>query len=75
MTTDTFLSSQEVAELTGIQRGRAGRTRNQLQVAALTAMRVPHYVNPAGFPKVVRATIEGGRAPRPVATWAPSIVA
>lgn len=74
--TGTFLSPREIAELTGIARGKGGLNREQLQVQALRKMKVPHFVNPAGYPKVVRAVIEGGRAAQaPVATWEPRLVA
>ena len=72
----TFLSPREIAELTGVTRGKGTANREQRQVQALKAMKVPHYVNPAGYPKVVRVVIEGGRAAAPpVATWEPRLVA
>lgn len=72
----TFLTAQEVAELTGIRIGKSGKSREQLQAAALVKMKIPHYVNPAGRPIVVRAVISGGQAqPEPVATWQPRLAA
>lgn len=72
----TFLSTKEVGELTGVRTGRAGKSREQLQAAALVKMKIPHYVNPAGRPIVVRAVISGGHAqPEPVATWQPRLAA
>lgn len=72
----TFLTPSEIAELTGIARGKGNYSREQRQVQALKTMRIPHYINPAGYPKVVRTVIEGGRAaPTPVATWQPALVA
>ena len=72
--TTTFLTPKEVGELTGIHQGRDGRTAWQRQVGALKAMKIPHYVNPAGRPVVVRAVIEGGRHAEPMATsWQPSL--
>lgn len=56
-----FLTQEEVAELTGIRTGRKGKTREQLQIAQLNAMRIPHYVNAIDRPIVVRALLEGGR--------------
>ena len=74
--TDTFRSPHEIADLTGIARGKGKLNREQRQVQALKQMKIPHYVNPAGYPKVVRVAIEGGRAaPAPVATWQPALVA
>jgi hypothetical protein len=70
-----FLTTEEVRELTGVNTGRKGRTREQLQVAALTQMKIPHWVNMAGLPKVARAVIEGGRADGTEATWEPGLAA
>lgn len=73
----TFLTPQEIAELTGIRQGKGAFNREQRQVQALRAMKIPHWVNPAGYPKVARAVIEGGgrAAPTPVASWQPGLVA
>jgi hypothetical protein len=57
-----FLAPEEVAELTGVRIGRKGKTREQLQIAQLKAMRIPHYVNAIDRPIVVRALLEGGSA-------------
>jgi hypothetical protein len=71
-----FLSQDDIIELTGISQGKAGKTRFELQIAALKKMKVPHYVNAAGRPVVARAVIEGGghhietRQP----TWEPRLV-
>lgn len=74
--TGTFLSPREIAELTGVTRGKGHLNREQRQVQALAMMKIPHYVNPAGYPKVVRTVIEGGRpAAAPVATWEPRLAA
>jgi hypothetical protein len=73
--TGTFLTPREIAELTGVTRGKGSFNREQRQVQALAKMRIPHYVNPAGYPKVVRVVIEGGRpAAKPVPSWQPSLV-
>lgn len=58
----TFLSTQEIAELTGVLTGKDRKTREQLQVDALKKMKIPHYVNARGRPIVARAIIEGGSA-------------
>lgn len=47
-----MLTDAEVAELTGINRGR------QAQIDWLKANRIPHLVDAKGRPKVLRATIE-----------------
>lgn len=75
--TDTpsmFLTSAELAELTGIRIGKNGRTREQLQSAELTRLRIPHYLNIADRVIVARAIIEGRRAeaPAPRKRWEPS---
>lgn len=59
MSTSIFLTPAEIAELTGIRQGSAGKTKTQRQATALKSMGVPHYVNAAGLPIVARATIEG----------------
>lgn len=59
MSTPIFLTPAEIAELTGIRQGSAGKTKTQRQAIALKSMGVPHYVNAAGLPIVARATIEG----------------
>ncbi|OYQ41055.1 hypothetical protein CHU94_08055 [Rhodoferax sp. TH121] len=70
-----FLSPDDIAELTGISRGEAGKTRFELQIAALKKMKVPHYVNAAGRPVVARAVIEGGAQPEiRQPTWEPRLV-
>ena len=58
--TPIFLQPDELAELTGIKVGRNGKTRGQCQAAALKAMRIPFFMNPASRVIVARATIEGG---------------
>lgn len=61
-----FLTPEEVAELTGIRAGRCGKSREQRQIDALKAMKIPHYVNAAMRPVVARAVIEGNTAqPKP----------
>ena len=65
-----FLNRQEVAHITGVKIGRNGKTREQLQIVALTQMKIPHFVNSAGRPVVVRTALEGG-APVPAANKQP----
>jgi len=55
-----FLTPEEVAELTGIKRGRDGKTRDQLQAEHLRSMAIPFYPNASGRPIVAKAIIEGG---------------
>lgn len=71
----TFLTQDDIIELTGISQGKAGKTRFELQIAALKKMKVPHYVNAAGRPVVARAVIEGAARPEiPQQTWEPRLV-
>jgi len=68
-----FLTPEEVSELTGVRMGRAGKTREQLQVAWLRTSGIPFWTNARGRPIIARATIEGQRAteqPRP--KWQPN---
>lgn len=75
--TDTFLSPEEVAELSGIRTGRKGKTREQLQVNWLRAAGIPFWTNARGRPIIARSAIEGRSAketsekPR----WQPKVVA
>jgi hypothetical protein len=48
----TFLTREEVAELTG-------RKRKSLQIEALRHMKIPFFVNPIGTPVVARVAVEG----------------
>lgn len=72
---NTFLTTQEIAELTDIRTGKYGKTREQLQIAALKRMRIPCHVSAIGRPKVARAIIEGvGVAPKESdGRWEPSL--
>lgn len=69
----TFLSPDEIAELTGIRGGKKGYTREDLQAQQLVKMRIPHYVNHGNRVVVVRAIIEGRSAePPPRKRWVPN---
>lgn len=73
MTTGTFLSPAEVADLTDVRTGKLGRTREQLQIAALKTMHIPFHVSAIGRPKVARAIINGGAAqPAKTPEWEPA---
>lgn len=54
-----FLTTEEVAELTGIKTGRNGKTRAQLQCDHLRKVGIPFYPTAAGEPKIARSIIEG----------------
>lgn len=71
----TFLNASELSELTGIRTGKNGKTREQLQAAALRKMKIPHFVNARNCPVVARAVVEGGvtqQAPAP-RNWEPAL--
>ncbi|MGU7780690.1 DUF4224 domain-containing protein [Burkholderia sp. PU8-34] len=77
---DTFLSVEEVAELTGIRTGRRGKTREQLQAEWLRSSGLPFWMNARGRPIVARIAIEGraGVAPAvesPRPKWQPPTLA
>ena len=68
-----FLNNDEIADLTGIKRGRAGKTRGQLQCDHLRRIGVPFFVNAAGDPKVARSFFEGGQQKEPAPRkWQPA---
>lgn len=65
----TFLDSGEVKELTG-------RTKIALQIAQLSKMGVPFFINAVGRPIVPRAAIEGRAttASAPKKPWVPKVL-
>lgn len=70
-----FLTADDVAELTGIKRGRDGMTREQLQVMQLRQMGLAFFVNAAGRPIVTKTAIEGGNASQSnKQTWQPAVL-
>lgn len=62
MTGSTFLTPEEVCELTGVRVGRAGKSREQLQVASLRTSGIQFWTNARGRPIIASAAIEGQRA-------------
>ncbi len=73
MIMSTFLTPDEIRELTGIARGKAGKTREMLQAAALRTMKIPFYLNAVGRPIVTRHSIEGQAISEVrTATWEPA---
>lgn len=69
-----LLTPQEIADLTDVRTGKAGKTREQLQIEALRKMKIPYFVSAIGRPKVAQAVIEGGRMePQKQDTWSPSL--
>lgn len=60
----TFLDRDEIKALTG-------RSYLRLQIAALTKMGIPFFVNDVGRPVVARSVVEGraATAPAPKKKW------
>ncbi|MGB2832950.1 MAG: DUF4224 domain-containing protein [Methylotenera sp.] len=71
-----FLTPQEVAELTGIARGRDGFTREQMQADHLRKLGIPFFPNASGRPMIARVVIEGGtqQQKQPKQTWQPAVL-
>ena len=81
---DTFLSPQEIEELTGVKTGKTiggkKRTREELQIDWLRASGIPFWSNARGRPIVARAAIEGRKAAEiaaaePRKKWQPAALA
>lgn len=71
----TFLSDADISALTGIRRGRGGKSRAELQIDWLRRSGVPFWVNALGRPIVARAAIEGGAIQKVSAwTWVPDVL-
>ncbi|VVE40578.1 hypothetical protein PMO31116_04099 [Pandoraea morbifera] len=74
---DTFLTEEEVAELSGIRSGRNGQSREARQALWLRTVGIPFWVNARGRPIVARVAIEGryrGEEP-PKKKWQPRLTA
>jgi len=73
---DTFLSPEEVAELTGVRVGRNGRVREELQIEWLRTSGIPFWTNARGRPIIARAAIDGRTAAeQPKKKWQPKVLA
>jgi len=81
---DTFLSPEEVEELTGVKTGKTinGRkyTREELQIDQLRSAGIPFWPNARGRPIVARAVIEGRKVAEvataePRKKWQPAALA
>lgn len=77
----TFLTSEEVAELTGISTGKtiSGKslTREQLQLNWLRQSGIPFFENARGRPIIARAVIEGAQVRQPApqkSGWQPNVM-
>lgn len=69
-----FLSDQDIAELTGIRRGRSGMTRAQLQCQFLRERGIPFVSNIKGEPKVCTSYLEGRSQSKQTEAWKPRIL-
>ncbi|WP_133665229.1 DUF4224 domain-containing protein [Paraburkholderia sp. BL10I2N1] len=74
---DTFLTEEEVAELTGVRTGRRGKTREERQIDWLRTSGIPFWTNARRRPIIPRAAIEGRRqTDEPVRKkWRPKVLA
>lgn len=73
---DTFLTPEEVRELTGILMGRFGKTREELQIEWLRTSGIPFWTNARGRPIIARSAIEGRPvAEQPKKKWVPRALA
>lgn len=72
-TINTFLSPAEVSDLTDVRTGKKGKSREQLQIAALRRMKIPFHESAIGRPKVARAVINGGIDVQPSSSWEPAL--
>lgn len=73
---EMFLTEEEVGILTGIKRGRNGKSGYQLQAEQLRRMGLPFFVNACSRPIVTRVAVEGGRiAPvKEAKGWEPNVL-
>jgi len=69
-----FLSDAEIADLTGIKRGRNGKTRAQMQCQFLREHGIPFIANIRGEPKVCTSYLEGGKQTKQQEVWKPRIL-
>lgn len=81
MESDAFLTPAEVAELTGINKGKriGGHLlhREQLQIQWLRTSGIPFFENARGRPIIARAAIEGrttNSKPEPARGWQPNVL-
>lgn len=67
-----FLTDEQLARLTGISKGRNGKTREQLQAEQLRKQGIPFYLNARDRPVVVSDVLTGRQAAvPPKAAWQP----
>lgn len=57
--TTTFLSAEELRELTGVRRGKDKRTCHEMQIEWLQASGIQFYINAAKRPVVPREAVLG----------------
>lgn len=68
-----FLTSEEVKALTGIKRGRDGKSASCLQCEFLRRSKLPFFTNARGEPMIARSTIEGTAQVSVKPKWQPTI--
>lgn len=75
MSEPLFLSAEEIQTLTGIAKGRGGKTREQLQCDWLRLNGIAHKVNARGAPVVYRSQFVGAapvKEEKP--SWKPQVL-
>lgn len=71
---DTFLSPEEIAELTGVWKGRGGKTRETIQIDWLRTSGIPFWTNARGRPIIARVAIIGRPGDeQPKKKWQPKV--
>lgn len=72
----SFLEESDVAKLTGIKKGRGGKTRAQLQIEQLREMGIAFRVNARGLPIISWSAIDGQKVQQNPAKsgWAPAVL-
>jgi hypothetical protein len=66
---DIFLSVEEIERLTGIKRGRGGKSREELQCEYLKENNIPFRPNARGEPIVAKAHYLGSKQPVSKTSW------
>lgn len=68
-----FLAEKYVDELTGILRGRNGKTKHELQCAWLKKSGIAFFLNARERPVIVQAALEGKKE-KAQTGWTPKVV-
>jgi hypothetical protein len=69
-----FLSEDQVDQLTGLLRGKDGKSKHDLQCVHLREKGIVHFVNARGRPVVPLTAINGQRQVPARPKWQPTLV-